>query len=69
MEVATNPYTQIQNSAPGPPDTIAVATPAMLPVPMEAASEVMKAWNGVNTPLAPLPRTKATRQASPKRRT
>jgi len=37
------PYAQIQNSAPGPPDTIAVATPAMFPMPIDAASAVMKA--------------------------
>ncbi len=29
---------------------IAVATPAMLPVPIEAPSAVMKAWNGESTP-------------------
>ena len=43
IAVATNPYTQIQKSAPGPPDTIAVATPAMLPVPIDAPSAVMNA--------------------------
>ena len=42
IAIARKPYTQIQNSAPGPPDTIAVATPAMLPVPIDAASAVMK---------------------------
>ena len=29
------------------------ATPAMLPVPIVAASAVMKAWNGLSTPPAP----------------
>ena len=29
---------------------IAVATPAMLPVPIDAASAVMNAWNGDSTP-------------------
>ena len=43
IAVATKPYTQIQNSAPGPPETIAVATPAMLPVPIDAPSAVMNA--------------------------
>ena len=41
--VATNPYTQIQKSAPGPPEMMAVATPAMLPVPIDAARAVMNA--------------------------
>ena len=31
---------------------IAVATPAMLPVPIEAPSAVMNAWNGVSAPPA-----------------
>ena len=43
IAVATKPYTQIQKSAPGPPETIAVATPAMLPVPIDAPSDVMNA--------------------------
>ena len=38
---------------PGPPDTTAVATPAMLPVPMDAPSAVMNAWKGESGPLAP----------------
>src|SRR3954469_23286192 len=68
--MATNPYTHIQNSAPGPPDTIAVATPAMLPVPIDAASAVMNAWNGVSAPASLLLlRTSATRQASANRLT
>ena len=29
---------------------MAVATPAMLPVPIDAASAVMNAWNGDSTP-------------------
>ena len=33
----------IQNSAPGPPATMAVATPTMLPVPMVAESAVHSA--------------------------
>src|SRR5690606_28842 len=35
----------IQNTAPGPPNAIAVATPAMLPVPTRPASETASAWN------------------------
>ena len=42
----------------------------MLPVPIDAASAVMNAWNGVSAPVVPVPRrTNATRQASPNRRT
>ena len=32
---------------------MAVATPAMLPVPIDAASAVMNAWNGVSAPDSP----------------
>ena len=35
----------IQKIAPGPPDTIAADTPAILPVPTVAASAVHKLWN------------------------
>ncbi|KAB7756904.1 hypothetical protein MPHL43072_20995 [Mycolicibacterium phlei DSM 43072] len=33
----------IQNRAPGPPNAIAVATPAMLPVPTRPASDMVSA--------------------------
>ena len=33
---------------------MAVATPAMLPVPIDAASAVMNAWNGDSTPAGAL---------------
>ena len=35
----------IQNTAPGPPKAIAVATPAMLPVPTRPDSDMVRAWN------------------------
>ena len=35
----------IQKIAPGPPSTIAVATPTMFPVPMVAARAVQRLWN------------------------
>ena len=35
----------IQNTAPGPPNAIAVATPAMLPVPTRPDSDSASAWN------------------------
>jgi hypothetical protein len=41
----------IQTRAPGPPATIAVATPTMLPVPIVAASAVIRAENGEISPL------------------
>jgi len=40
----------IQTKAPGPPETIAVATPTMLPVPIVAASAVVSAENGDTSP-------------------
>ena len=39
------PVSQHQNTAPGPPNATAVATPMMFPVPMVAASEVASAPN------------------------
>ncbi len=36
--------THIQNRAPGPPSEMAVATPAMLPVPTVADNAVARAW-------------------------
>ena len=42
----------------------------MLPVPMEPASAVMKAWKGLSAPAAPVdPVVRTARSASPKRRT
>ncbi len=35
----------IQNTAPGPPVAMAVATPAMLPVPTREAVATIMAWN------------------------
>ena len=40
----------IQNTAPGPPETMAVATPAMLPVPMVAESAVISAPKWLMSP-------------------
>ena len=37
------PDKSIQNSAPGPPNTMAVATPTIFPVPIVAASSVVRA--------------------------
>lgn len=35
----------IQNTAPGPPNAMAVDTPAMLPTPTRPASEIISDWN------------------------
>ena len=40
----------IQTIAPGPPSTIAVATPTILPVPTVALSAVISDWNGDRSP-------------------
>ena len=40
----------IQTRAPGPPDTIAVATPTILPVPIVAARAVVRAEKGETSP-------------------
>src|SRR3546814_12103617 len=45
VEAPRNAIAHIQNTAPGPPKAIAVATPAMLPVPTRPASETASAWN------------------------
>ena len=42
--------THIQKSAPGPPQWIARATPAMLPMPTVADSAVVSAWKWVTSP-------------------
>lgn len=36
--------THIQNTAPGPPNAMAVATPPMLPMPTRPASDIMRDW-------------------------
>ena len=50
------PVTHIQNRAPGPPAAMAVATPAMLPVPTVAARAVIRAWKWEMSPSAPFSR-------------
>ena len=46
------PETNSQNTAPGPPNEIAVATPAMFPTPTVDPSAVASAWNDVTVPSA-----------------
>lgn len=60
-----NPTTHIQNTAPGPPNSTAIATPAMLPSPTVPDSAVDSAWKCVSAPLPwrvsmPRPATSAT---------
>jgi len=43
--------THIQKTAPGPPATMAVATPTMLPVPTQEAITEQKVENGLKEPL------------------
>src|SRR5690606_7766093 len=47
--------THIQNTAPGPPNAIAVATPAMLPMPTRPESEIASAWKEDTPALDDLP--------------
>jgi len=42
--------THIQKRAPGPPRWIAIATPAMLPIPTVAESAVVSAWKWLTSP-------------------
>ena len=52
MHIPSKADTHIQKIAPGPPIAIAPDTPAILPVPMEAASAVHIALNGDTAPSA-----------------
>ena len=52
--IPKQPVSHTQNTAPGPPDAIAVATPTMLPVPMVAANAVASAPKPDTSPLASL---------------
>ena len=56
VEMPKTPVSQHQNTAPGPPKAMAVATPMMLPVPMVAARAVAKAPNCDTSPVACLSR-------------
>ena len=49
--IPNNAEIHIQTRAPGPPDTIAVATPTIFPVPIVAASAVVSAENGDTSPV------------------
>ena len=59
----------IQKIAPGPPSTIAIATPAMFPTPTRLAVLTQNAWNEdiCPAPRFPTPST-STRNISPRYR-
>ncbi len=50
VAIPTNAVTHIQKSAPGPPQWMAIATPAMLPMPTVADSAVESAWKCDTSP-------------------
>jgi len=55
----------IQKIAPGPPKPIAVATPAILPVPTRPDSAMVSAWKD-DTPASELSPRRIARSISPK---
>jgi hypothetical protein len=50
VPIPTRPETHIQNRAPGPPAVMAVATPAMLPLPTMPPTAVIRAPKGLMSP-------------------
>ena len=50
VAMPSTPVSQHQNTAPGPPRDIAVATPMILPVPIVAANAVARAANWLTSP-------------------
>ena len=50
VEIPNAAAIHIQTRAPGPPSTIAVATPTILPVPIVPANAVINAENGEISP-------------------
>src|SRR5690606_32270668 len=67
VEAPRKAIAHIQNTAPGPPKAIAVATPAMLPVPTRPPSDIASAWNE-DTPAreALLPNSSLTISGTPR---
>ena len=53
VAMPTRAVIHIQNTAPGPPRKIAVATPAIFPVPIVAARDVIRALKGLMPLLSP----------------
>ena len=54
VSIPKNALTHIQKMEPGTPDAIAVAAPAILPVPTWAAIAVVRAWKELR-PFSPFP--------------
>jgi len=50
VAMPTNPQTQSQKMAPGPPVVRAKATPPIFPLPTVAARAVETAWNAETSP-------------------
>ncbi len=50
VAIPRNAVTHIQKRAPGPPKWMAMATPAMLPIPTVADSAVVSAWKWATSP-------------------
>ena len=63
VAIPNTPVIQHQNTAPGPPRAMAVATPIILPVPIVAARAVAKAPNCDTSPEASLSRLILKRMA------
>jgi hypothetical protein len=53
VAMPSKPVIHIQNTAPGPPRVIAVATPTMLPMPTVAANAVISAAKWLMSPACP----------------
>jgi hypothetical protein len=51
VDAPRNATVHIQNTAPGPPALMAVATPAIFPMPTRPDSDIASAWND-ETPAA-----------------
>ncbi|OQC35073.1 MAG: hypothetical protein BWX66_01712 [Deltaproteobacteria bacterium ADurb.Bin058] len=68
VEIPKTPVSHIHKTAPGPPAATAVATPTMLPVPIVAAKAVVRAANGLTSPLPPSSRVTDSLMALPMKR-
>jgi hypothetical protein bant_01000171 len=50
VDIPTTALTHIQKMAPGPPTVIAIATPAIFPIPTVDAMALIKAWKELICP-------------------
>jgi len=65
VAMPNTPVSHIHNSAPGPPDAMAVPTPIMFPVPIVEDSAVASAPNWAISPGLPLSRANVSFNPSP----